>query len=124
MPKRIRRRPVHYITFTFADGAAVTCAPARKPTKKSIKDDGIQIDADHVFQEHHFSAKEFDDSSDSVRIRMCDLLTNRLNMRRTVRELVLPSLANIETALRSLNERLNRIEQVLAQAQQHSGQSF
>jgi hypothetical protein len=83
MRRTKRRRPVHYITFIFPDGAAVTCTPTRKPSKKKIKDEGIHIDADHVIHEYHYSAKEFHGASD----------------------------------LRSFQERLMRIEQVLISSQ-------
>jgi hypothetical protein len=44
---------------------------------------------------------------------LSDLLANRINTRRAVRELVLPVLANIEASLSSLHERMERIEQAL-----------
>jgi hypothetical protein len=114
MPRKTRKRAIHYVTFIFADGAAVACTPTRRPSKKRIRDEGIHIDADHVVREYKYSSKEFDLASDRQRIRMADLLSNRLNGRRTIRELVLPVLANIETALGSLSERLERIERTLA----------
>jgi hypothetical protein len=44
------------------------------------------------------------------RVRVSNLLANRMNMRRTVRELVLPELANIQATLADLADRLGRIE--------------
>jgi hypothetical protein len=111
MPRRTSRRDVHYVTFIFADGAAVTCTPTRKPSKKKIKNERIHIDADHVVREFRYSPKEFDHASDEVRVRMSDLLANRLNMRRTVRELVLPPLTSIQSSLHALEARIGRIEQ-------------
>jgi hypothetical protein len=61
-----------------------------------MKDDEIRVDADYVIQEYGYSAKTFQGASDEQRVRMADLLSNRINMRRTVREFVLPCLANIE----------------------------
>ena len=81
MRRKTRRLPIHYITLTVPDGAALT---------------------DQVIQEHRFAPNVFDEASDTVRIRMADLLRNRLNLRRTLRELVLPSLA-----IDSPNERID-----------------
>jgi hypothetical protein len=110
MRRKKKRRPVHYITFGFPDGAAVACSPARKPSGRKIKDEGISIDVDCVIRDYRYSSKSFECADVSQRVRMSDLLSNRLNMRRTVRELVLPCLANIVATLRSIEERLERIE--------------
>ena len=81
---------------------------------KRIKDEGISIDADHVIREYRYATKERQGGTESSRARIADLLANCLNMRRTARELVLPRLANVESALHSLLERLELIEQAPA----------
>jgi hypothetical protein len=118
--KKPRRQPVHYIAFAFRDGAIVAGVPTRKYSKRRIKEEGVWIDQDLVMREGQYDVKTFERATDEQRVRMVDLLANRLNMRRTVRELVLPELANIEVSLADLHERLDRIEksQALRQASQ------
>jgi hypothetical protein len=115
MSRPKRRKPVHYVTFAYADGATVACLPARKPTKLKIADEGIHIDSDYVMREYRYSSSgTFEGASNEQRVRMADLLSNRLNMRRTIRELVLPCLANLQAMLRTLDERLQRIEEAVS----------
>lgn len=109
MPKKKRGRPVHYTTFTYVDGAAWTCTPTRKP-----KQEKVASDADYVVNELLSSAKDFHDESDAIRARISDILATRINSRRAIREIAMPSLARIEASLLALHERLERIEQALA----------
>jgi len=48
MPRRAPRRPVHYVTFAYRDGAVVSCAPIRRPSRRKIKENGLRIDYDLV----------------------------------------------------------------------------
>ncbi len=112
MPKKKRGRPVHYTTFTYVDGAAWTCTPTRKPKQ------AVATDADFVINELLCSAKEFHDESDAIRARISDILATRINARRAIREIAMPSLARIEVSLLALHERLERIEQALGLKQQ------
>jgi hypothetical protein len=114
MPRKPRRRPVHYITFAFRDGAVVGCLPTRKPSAKRLKEDGIRVDPDLVCREYLYGASNLQTWELEQRVRTGDLLTNRMNMRRTVRELVLPGLAEIREALLAIHGRLERIEQMVA----------
>ncbi|RIK76946.1 MAG: hypothetical protein DCC67_13270 [Planctomycetota bacterium] len=114
MRRKVRRRPVHYVTTNYHDGAVVACHPDRKPSDRKLKEDGLRIDDDLVFREFTYGSGEFAQWEVDFRIRVSDLLANRMNMRRTVRELVLPELANIQAALADLGDRLARIESALA----------
>ena len=102
-----KRRPVHYTTFTFADGAAWTCTPTRKSKHEQCRD------ADFVVNELLSSAKEFHAESDAIRARISEILANRINARRAIREIAMPSLTRIEASLIALHERLERIEHAL-----------
>lgn len=123
MARKPRKLPVHYIAMTFRDGAAVGCMPTRKPSEKKIKTDGLRIDPDLVCQEMHYAPGQYASWEQDFRVRCADLLTNRLNMRRTTRELVLPVLAEIQTTLIALNKRLEQIERALAMSSSSMNQT-
>lgn len=114
MARKLRRRPVHYVTFAYRDGAVVSCRPDRKPSARRVKADSLRIDDDLVFQEYLYGCDEFRQWELDLRVRTSDLLANRINMRRTVRELVLPELAAIQTMLTDLATRLERFENAMA----------
>lgn len=107
------RQPAHYVVISYTGGAAITCTPHRKPSKRRIKEDRVSIDDDLVISEYAEKVDEFHDLGVEARGRLSDLLANRINMRRAVRELVLPILTNIENSLSSIHERLERVEQAL-----------
>jgi hypothetical protein len=116
MRSKRRRRPVHYTAFAFHDGAAVACSPHRKPSKKKLKEDGDRIDEDFVYREYYYTPQSVYEWSDELRVRFADLLANRLNMRRAVREIAVPHLEAIQTQLLALTKRLERIERALAKS--------
>jgi hypothetical protein len=120
MSRKARRRPVPYVAHGFPDGAVIACCPTRKPSNRKVKEDGMHIDEDLVLREYNYTANDFGPWEDSQRIRTADLLANRLNMRRTVRELVLPALSRVEETLLAMHEQMQCIEQTLALLQSHS----
>lgn len=116
MPRKPRRRPVHYTTITFPIGAVMTCTPRSKPLPKQIKEERLQIDADYVCEELQFSPEEFDRLPDTARAKFSDLMANRINMRRAIREIVMPVLAEVQSSLEQLNQRLSQMERLLKQS--------
>lgn len=113
MARKPRHRPVHYTTFAFLDGAVTSCTPGRKPLPKRIKEDGLHIDADFVCMEYQSAPGEFGRWPDEQRVRFSDLLANRMNMRRAIRDIVMPVLADIQSSIEKLNKRLSEIERTL-----------
>lgn len=113
MPRKPQRRRMHYSTSGYGDGAVTTCIPIRKPLPKRIKEDCIYIDADFVCREIRHSPHQFPRWELEQRIRFSDILANRLNTRRAIREIAMPVLTEIQASLRELNERLKRIEDSL-----------
>lgn len=114
MPRKKRRRPVHYEVFSLHDGAVTSCFPKRKPSTKKIKQDGIHIDADFVCTEYYYGPTDPRGWDLDQRVRIANLLANRMNMRRTVRDLVLPELAALSQRVESLQQQLTRIENTLS----------
>lgn len=108
--KKSHRRKVYSVTFGFSDGAVTACAPERKPSPKRMKEDGIHICPDGVFREYKYSPTDWHSWEDEQRVRAVMVLANRLNTRRAIRELVLPELTAIQTAIADVRERLERIE--------------
>lgn len=113
MARKPRHRPMHYTAFAYADGAVTSCTPRRKPLPKEIKQDGLHIDADFVCKEFQSTPGEFGTWPDGQRARFSDLLANRINMRRAIRDIVIPVLADIQTSIEKLNKRLDEIELTL-----------
>lgn len=114
MQRKPRKLPVYYVTMGYRDGAVVGCYPDRKPPDRILKRDNERVDPDLVFSEGHYKADGFAGCDLEHRIRRSDILSNRMNMRRTVRDLVLPKLAEMEITLASLKEQLDRIERAIA----------
>lgn len=90
---RIRRRPMHYTTFTLHDGTVLAAFPIRKPIQKVLKRDGRRVDPDGVVIEHTGAGKELSDVRNENRVRSQNIIAVNLNARRALRELVLPPLA-------------------------------
>ncbi|MBL8814237.1 MAG: hypothetical protein JNM43_28975 [Planctomycetaceae bacterium] len=113
MARKPRHRPVHYTMVAFPGGAVATCTPRRKPSPKQIKANGLQIDVDYVCNEYLLAPDEFDEMSQRARGKISDILANRMNTRRAIRDLVLPVLSEIQSSIQQINNRLNEIERSL-----------
>lgn len=113
MRRKKKKRDVHYVALAYRDGAVIACYPERKPSDKKMKEDGLRIDPDLVFRERHYRCDEFRAGELEQRVRTCDLLSNRINTRRALREIVLPRLDELETKLDAMQEQLDRMEKLL-----------
>ena len=80
MQRRKPRWPVHYVATAYRDGAVVACYPDRKPSDRKLKEDGLRIDEDLVFWEIFMEAANSHAGTD-FRVRVSDLLANRMSMR-------------------------------------------
>ena len=101
---------VYSWTYGFHDGAVMGVAPDRKPTDKKIKQDRMHIDEDGVFRETLYDSTYWHSWKLEKRVKLAEVLANRLNMRRSIRELVLPELESLQQLVQSLQEQLARIE--------------
>lgn len=110
MAKKKRRSTVHYVTFCYRDGATVACLAERKPSERVLKDRGERVDSDFVFRENAVELDESYEWTPDYRGRASDILSNRINMRRAIRELVLPELSLIQESLAKIDQRLDKIE--------------
>jgi hypothetical protein len=79
--------------------------------------EGTRIDDDLVCQELHYGSHDFKQWEVEQRVRFSDILANRLNMRRAIRELVLPELATMQQSLAELSARFDRVEAALTTLQ-------
>ncbi|MCU0980787.1 MAG: hypothetical protein MUF25_16680 [Pirellulaceae bacterium] len=114
--RKPRRRMVYSYTFGFQDGSVIACGPERKPFERRIKEEGIHIDEDGVFREALYSPTSWHSWNDEQRREAVTILANRLNMRRAIRDLVLPELKELKTVLLDIEKRLRQIEQAIAKA--------
>jgi len=97
-------------TFGFHDGSVIACGPDRKPSPRKIKEDNLHIDEDGVFQEYFYSPTYWHSWEPEKRSEVVAILANRLNTRRSLRELVLPELAELKAVLCDIQKRLTNIE--------------
>jgi hypothetical protein len=111
-PRRPRRRPMTYRVSTLHDGTILAACPERKPARRIMKRDHCRIDADGVLSDISRNGKELRDWHYEGRFRFQDIIANRLNARRAIRELVLPELAALRAALTALRSDLARLEEL------------
>lgn len=106
--RRQRRRPMHYLASSLYDGTVLAACPIRKPSKRIMKRDGLRVDADGVTQESLRDGREL--TRVENRTRFQDIIAVNLNVRRTLRELVLPDLKAVLDEVRLLRARLDEIQ--------------
>ena len=110
-----RKRPTYYEATCLRDGTILSAAPARKPAARILKRDKRSIDLDNIIELWRTSGSEYR-YGDERRLRFFDIITNSLNTRRNLRDLVLPALCSIEVRLSRIEASLQRIEAQLVNA--------
>lgn len=104
---------MHYTAITLHDGTILAAFPIRKPAQRVLKRDGRRIDPDGVTIEHPGGGKELSDVRNETRDRSQNIIAVNLNVRRALRELVQPPIAETRKEVRALREQLERIESLL-----------
>ena len=113
---RIRRRkPVYYTASSMNDGTVLAAYPVRKPAARIMKRDGDKLDDDGVCKEFVGSYVRSFDFNDPGRFRFFDIMANRLNTRRAIREVVLPELKVIQAEVAALRDEVRELKTVLSQ---------
>jgi hypothetical protein len=108
--RRPRRRPVYYTVSAMYDGTVLAARPIRKPTARSMKDVGSKLGADNVCIEWLDNYVGAFKSDDEGRFRFFDIMANRLNTRRAIRELIQPQVEVVQQELAAIREQLAQIE--------------
>lgn len=111
-----------YSLFTLEDGTVLLACPTKKPGTKTLMQWKKVIDEDGVWREFEESYKDIDKYPERAKRLVESVAAGALNMRRTVRSLVLPILARIEDRIASLDTKLDRIEAQLAKISPTDGQ--
>jgi hypothetical protein len=105
---------MYFQVTSLRDGTVLAAHVVRKPTPHVIKRDGLRIDADNVCKEHVSSGTHLlSDTSYDGRTRFQDILSNSLNVRRALRDLLLPRLTAVELELAAIRDQLQRIEDAI-----------
>jgi hypothetical protein len=112
--RRQKRRPIHYTTRSLHDGTVLAAYPVRKPPPRTIKRDKIRIDEDGVCREYAGAGKELCDVYNESRMRFQDIIATRLNTRRAIREMVLPSLVKLRCDVNEIRGQLDHIQGLLS----------
>lgn len=108
-----RRRPVYYTATSMNDGTVLAAYPVRKPAARIMKRDGDKLDDDGVCKEFLGSHVGSFDFNDPGRFRFFDIMANRLNTRRAIREIVEPSLTAIQGEVFALRNELRELRALL-----------
>lgn len=111
--RKHRRRPVYYAVTSMNDGAVLSAYPVRKPASRIMKRDGDRLDEDNVCRDFTGSYAGAFTSDESGRFRFFDILANRLNMRRAIREVVLPTLEAVEAEVMALRNEISELKALL-----------
>jgi len=111
--RRQKRRPIHYTAHSLNDGTVLAAFPVRKPIPKTIKREKLIIDGDGVCHEWSGAGKELSDVSNESRTRFQDIIATRLNMHRTIREMVCPYLLKLQKDMENMQKQLYHIQQLL-----------
>ena len=112
--RKQRRRPAYYMAVSESDGTVLSAHPIRKIPDRIMKRDGQQLDEDGVCKEHlnsHVGSYDFDDPG---RFRFFDIMANRLNMRRAVREIAVPEITALRSEVAELREQIRQLTAALA----------
>jgi hypothetical protein len=115
--RRKRRRPVYYSASSMNDGTVLAAHPIRKPADRIMKRDGDRLDADGVCQEFVGSRTNSFRFDDPGRFRFFDLMANRLNTRRAIRELVQPQLESLHAEVADLKAQVQELVTLLSSQQ-------
>lgn len=114
--RRPRRRAMYYSASSLHDGTILAAHPMRKPAPRIMKRDGMRTDDDGVTQEFSRAGRELSDWNNETRMRFQDVVANRLNTRRAIRDLVLAPLAEMKTEMATLRMEIARLTQALAES--------
>ena len=115
--RRQKRRQMHYCVLGLYDGTVTSAYPVRKPTPRAIKRDKLQIDEDGVCQGFMDSGKQYSDGNCENRFRFQNIMANRLNTRRSLREIVLPGLVQLQNDMADIRKQLEAIQNLLTSQQ-------
>ena len=113
--RRQKRRPMHYCDISLFDGTILATYPIRKPTPKKIKQRNIKIDEDGVCDKGYYdSGKSLSDCNNEKRFRFQNIMANRLNTRRAIREIIMPELSKTQKDIDAIHSQLKQIQELLA----------
>lgn len=112
---RPRKRAQHYSVSSLHDGTVLAAYPMRKPAPRIMKRDGLRADADGVTRELARAGRELSDSTYEGRFRFQDIIANRLNTRRAIRELVIAPLAELHAEVTALRAEIALLRRALAE---------
>ncbi|MCC7408386.1 MAG: hypothetical protein IT442_09950 [Phycisphaeraceae bacterium] len=115
--RRQRRRPVYYTVISDNDGTVLAAYPIRKIPDRIMKRDGQRLDEDGVCKEFMGSRVRSCDVNDPGRTRFFDIMANRLNARRAVREIAVPEIKALRDEVTELRKQVRQLTEFLSRKQ-------
>jgi hypothetical protein len=110
---------MHFYAHVLHDGTVLASFPIRKPSKRGFHPGRVRNDPDGVAIEHADAGENLRDVNNDTRTRFQDIISTNLNTRRALRELLLPSLADVLNKVQALQGQLDRIEAMLKSESVH-----
>ena len=111
--RRPRLRKLHYSARTLHDGTILAAFPMRKPSPHVIRRDHLRIDDDGVAKVFSGAGQELSDIENETRMRFQDIIANRLNTRRAIRDLLLPPIIGLQTEVAELRGEIAELKALL-----------
>ena len=105
---------MYYLEFGLYDGTVTAAYPIRKPLPKRIKEYGLTFDEDGVCESQLTNGKEYSNWKHENRFRFQNIMANRLNTRRAIRELIFPSIAELHKEMEDIKKQLEMIQNLLS----------
>lgn len=110
-----------YSAVTLHDGTILAAYPMRRPSPRILKRDFMRIDEDGVMREFSSAGRELSDWHNETRMRFQDIIANRLNTRRALRELVLEPIAGLRSEVAALRTEIDRLTTMLSAGEGRGG---
>jgi hypothetical protein len=104
----------YFTVFALKDGTVASVLESRKPSKRALGR-GKRIDDDGVYREYVTDATTYDNHTDAQRIQKHITIATAINVKRALRQLVVPRLDRLAEQVSALQAQLDRIEQKLGE---------
>jgi len=103
---------MYYGALGLYDGTITAAYPIRKPVSQKVKDE------DGIYDPYLSSGKQYSDCNYEGRTRFQDIISNRLNTRRAIREIVSPQIAKLQKDVDKVLKELEEIKELLRAGQE------
>jgi len=112
---------MYYFATRLYDGTVTAAYPIRKPLPKRIKEEKLRFDEDGICRGWLSAGEYISDIKEETRCRFQDIVSNRLNTRRALRDIVSPQIAKLQKDVDKVLKELEEIKGLLRAGQERTG---